>query len=928
MVNRSGMMKRAKVLFFSLLVLFAFVFVGTVVRGAEPVNVELTAYFDESNEVKSNVETFYGREVSFSSDLPTNAGYEFAFWVLNGKVISDDVNYSFTVTENTKVKAIFKPTGKKAVVFMDTNDDVLKVQYVNEGGSASDEGIAFPTKPGYQVKADNKWDKPLTGINADTIVTLQYEKTNTNTYTLTVVGGTGSKTAEFNEVVTVNTNPKNGDFKYWKVGNQIVSYQSTYSFTMFSDVTITAVYEDYASPYNKPTVSLSEKLSLRDDMNTFVGQYYLPQNDDYSIIEYGILTSNTEQLLTLDTFGVKKYQGGKVNDFTKEYMMSVPESSSVSARAYLVYKDDDEIKVVYNEFEQEESSVVTPSDLFFSAYVEGSSNNKAIAIYNGTGATVDLSNYSIKLYANGKTTVESLLTLSGHLESGEVYIIANTQSGEALLAFANITHGVANFNGDDALGLYKNDVLIDSFGQIGFDPGSAWNKNGVSTENKTLVRKATVISGDTNGTDVFDPSLEWDAYPIDTFDVTTHQIVLSSKDELFAEINEHFNNFGLNNYSNAKKQDLINAYETGIAALNAATTSAQISSAVNAAKSAADAVLTKTQEYNAAKNALVLPPDIITEGITVTETYNSYITYQWTISPEGIIEYDGSYINPDEDTDVTFTIDILIDGEVFGAPISKTATVKALMNSEEYYNEAVSHIENSIADGEDVRGNVSLPTSHPIYDVISIVWQSSHPGIIAADGTFNIPTADTVVTLTATVQINGSNYGDPIVIQVVAKKLSEQLLYETGFESASKSSYSFGTITSEGREWCLENALIGNSESDRRNGSKSIRAQASGSVYMQEGMVNITKIEAYVGTYGSDTTPQISIKVSKNGVDWVQVLAPMTPGSTLELISVDLTASAAFENAGLKTSDSLIVKFEISGSKRINIDDVKIYGYA
>jgi predicted extracellular nuclease len=30
------------------------------------------------------------------------------------------------------------------------------------------------------------------------------------------------------------------------------------------------------------------------------------------------------------------------------------------------------------------------ADLFFSEYIEGSSNNKALEIYNGTGAAIDL----------------------------------------------------------------------------------------------------------------------------------------------------------------------------------------------------------------------------------------------------------------------------------------------------------------------------------------------------------------------------------------------------------------------------------------------------------------------------------------------------------------------------------------------------------
>ncbi|HPT72081.1 MAG TPA: lamin tail domain-containing protein, partial [Candidatus Cloacimonadota bacterium] len=41
------------------------------------------------------------------------------------------------------------------------------------------------------------------------------------------------------------------------------------------------------------------------------------------------------------------------------------------------------------------------TDLFISEYVEGTSNQKAIEIFNGTGAPVDLSQYSLKKQTNG-----------------------------------------------------------------------------------------------------------------------------------------------------------------------------------------------------------------------------------------------------------------------------------------------------------------------------------------------------------------------------------------------------------------------------------------------------------------------------------------------------------------------------------------------
>ena len=40
-------------------------------------------------------------------------------------------------------------------------------------------------------------------------------------------------------------------------------------------------------------------------------------------------------------------------------------------------------------------------DLFISEYIEGSSNNKAIEIYNPTDTAIDLTGYRLEIYSNG-----------------------------------------------------------------------------------------------------------------------------------------------------------------------------------------------------------------------------------------------------------------------------------------------------------------------------------------------------------------------------------------------------------------------------------------------------------------------------------------------------------------------------------------------
>ncbi len=159
------------------------------------------------------------------------------------------------------------------------------------------------------------------------------------------------------------------------------------------------------------------------------------------------------------------------------------------------------------------------TDLIISEYVEGSGNNKYIEIFNGTGKTVDLSDYKVSLYANGASTATSTEELEGELTNNKVIIIKN--SG-ATLAMPNgvliISSNVANFNGDDAIAIIKISTgkYVDIFGKIGQDPGNAWSSGGITTLDQTLVRKTSILSGVTSNPATFNPSLEWTEYPIDT----------------------------------------------------------------------------------------------------------------------------------------------------------------------------------------------------------------------------------------------------------------------------------------------------------------------------------------------------------------------------------------------------------------------------
>jgi len=151
------------------------------------------------------------------------------------------------------------------------------------------------------------------------------------------------------------------------------------------------------------------------------------------------------------------------------------------------------------------------SDLFISEYIEGSSLNKAIEIYNGTDASIELSPYSVALYANGSTSVQSKMALSGTVASGDTVVLYNSGASSVIQDKGDLpNNSVINFNGDDALVLEKDGVPIDSIGQVGMRIENA--------KDVSLVRNPNIQTGDNIVDDAFDPSTEWTAFPADTFE--------------------------------------------------------------------------------------------------------------------------------------------------------------------------------------------------------------------------------------------------------------------------------------------------------------------------------------------------------------------------------------------------------------------------
>ena len=74
-------------------------------------------------------------------------------------------------------------------------------------------------------------------------------------------------------------------------------------------------------------------------------------------------------------------------------------------------------------------------------------------------------------------------------------------------------------NGNDAVSLENNGVIVDLLGKIGEDPGTAWSDETGKwwTANHTLIRKPEVINGVKENPAEFIVKMEWDSLPVDTW---------------------------------------------------------------------------------------------------------------------------------------------------------------------------------------------------------------------------------------------------------------------------------------------------------------------------------------------------------------------------------------------------------------------------
>ncbi len=156
----------------------------------------------------------------------------------------------------------------------------------------------------------------------------------------------------------------------------------------------------------------------------------------------------------------------------------------------------------------------------------------------------------------------------------------------------------------------------------------------------------------------------------------------------------------------------------------------------------------------------------------------------------------------------------------------------------------------------------------------------------------------------------------------IANRITLSVLWKEDFETGTKNSYAIASVTCTKGSWIMNEALLGNSTSDIKNGLQSVRQRNDTSNISMDfdkpnGAATVSVLHA---KYGSDGNSTWKLQFSTNsGSSWIDNGSTITTSSTT-LVEQNFTINKS-GNIRLK-----ILKLS-GGGNRINFDDIIITDY-
>lgn len=118
--------------------------------------------------------------------------------------------------------------------------------------------------------------------------------------------------------------------------------------------------------------------------------------------------------------------------------------------------------------DKESDDPISGDCLIISEYIEGSSWNKGMEVFNCGDASLLLDGYTLCVYTNDAVECSSDVGLFGTLAAGEVMTICHSSAEE--IGVCDLSTGTANFSGDDRAALLRDGVVVDAFGELAVRP--------------------------------------------------------------------------------------------------------------------------------------------------------------------------------------------------------------------------------------------------------------------------------------------------------------------------------------------------------------------------------------------------------------------------------------------------------------------------
>ena len=324
------------------------------------------------------------------------------------------------------VNLYYTEDGKSSVAFIDQSDRLVVSKTYTNGASLSSGDIAEARQSfeanlpsGYQYgnitdELGNPVAEGLT-INTDRLFTVNSSKiADYASFDVLVQRDSGVESSRvgFDEIATVTSKATN--FSYWAIGEKIVSYEPEYKFSVYSDTVIKEVCGETVD--KKPVVTL-QRDNIADEgmVNIYEVKYEIPKG--IGLVETGMIFGGA----TLEK-ATSKVVARRI---TSNNEFAVTSAAEGEHRAYLIYKEAGELKVIYDDGYGVEQLVFS-GDSSTQALSVGSANKELTFSKSGTTITsvTNIYNEGDSTLKIGKSNTSGSINLTSETEINKVVVNA------------------------------------------------------------------------------------------------------------------------------------------------------------------------------------------------------------------------------------------------------------------------------------------------------------------------------------------------------------------------------------------------------------------------------------------------------------------------------------------------------------------------